>query len=219
MLAALRPAILAAVATLATTLPVVKRADARAILRILPLFALAFRRLALLIAVAAILTFGLPAIVAAFRMVALLLAAILTAILVAVAAKLRLGLRPIGGVLLLTAVLAAPVILASIILAAFVLASVLLTAILLPAILTITVAARRVALDLLVGRETVRAFATALFLGLAATIILAIVAAFGTGAPVRVAALLLRRLLLSRRDDAVIVLGMLQIALGNDPVA
>jgi hypothetical protein len=209
---------------------VVEVAGARAIVGVLPRSAIAvtfrsFDRLAmLLVTVPAILALslpalGLPPIISAVGLAAVLLIAILAVVLIAVATKLGLGLRPIGRILLLATILASPLtltafIVATIVLATVILATILLTAILLAPVLAV-LAARRL-FDLFIGREFVPALA-AFLTGLAA-IVLAI-KALGPEAPIRVAALLLRRLLLSRGDDAVVMLGMLQIALGDNPIA
>jgi hypothetical protein len=163
---------------------------------------------------------AVPAVVAAFG-------------LAGFAAELHLGLRAIGRILLLvaaltaTAVLAAPIVplaieLPSVLLATLVLAPILLTAAVLLAsvLLAVIVAARLLALtltlDLLVGREAVQ-LAVA-FLAVLAAEILAVIA-FRAETPVGIVRLLLGLLFLSSRDDAVVVLGVLQVILSHDPIA
>ena len=205
-----------AIMTAPAILPVVERPRARPFLSVLTWFALTplrpFRRLAILIvAIGTILAFRLTAIVAVVGLLAM--AAILLVSLgvtialaaIALAAILGLGLRPISGILLRPAIL--------------LVAALRLARVGLPSLLTIVVAAWRLAFALLFGSELfAAAFAGSLFAALAAAVILAVIA-FRAIAAVGIAPALLLLLLLSRRDNAVIVLRMLQIAFGNDPIA
>ena len=149
----------------------------------------------LAITIATIFTLRLPAVIAGFALAAILA----VAFRVAIATELGFGLRAVGRILLLPAFL-------------------LVAAVILPPLLAIRVATRSLSFDLFIGGKLVPAFAGAFFTALAAAEILSGIA-LGAITPIRVVRILLLLLLLSRRDNAVIMLGMLEIALGDNPIA
>jgi hypothetical protein len=141
--------------------------------------------------------------------------------------KSRVLLGP--AILLIAAFLAAPILLTAILLAAIMLTPILLAPILLasimlagfvltPVLLAVRLGALRLGLALVVRGKFIAAFARAILTAGSTPEVLAIIA-FGTIAAVRVAAILLLLLFLSCRDDAVVMLGMLQIAFRDDAVA
>jgi hypothetical protein len=212
-----------AILLVATILTVVAAVGLTALAAILRIWLRPIGRI-LLLAIAAtpfiLASLGLtPFILASFGLAAFILASLgLTPFILA-----SLGLTPfilasfgLAAFILASFGLAA-ILLASFGLAAILLASFRLAAILLAAILPVIVATRLLTLDLLVAREAVQL--TAAFLAILGAAEIRARIAVGAEAPVGIGALLLGLLLLRRSNDAVIMLGVLEIVLRYDPVA